>query len=235
MPDIRIESLLDGARRASGAVAVIDVFRAFTTAAVAFGEGAERIVMVGEVEDALALRRRGIAQLCIGEVGGKAPPGFDLGNSPHELLRAVEEGLDIRGRTLVQRTGAGTQGIAAARGSAARLYAAALVTARATARALLACGEERITLVAMGNTAVVRTDEDELCALHIRNLLEGRAGDADAVRRIIMVSKEAAWFGDPMRPHMPRGDLDIALDIDRFDFAVAVAEEDGWAVARRAT
>lgn len=234
MPDIRIHSLLDGARQATGAVAVIDVFRAFTTAAVALGQGAERIIMVSEVDDALALRQRGLARLCIGEVGGKAPPGFDFGNSPHEILRAVEAGLDLRGKTLAQRTGAGTQGIAAAKQGATRLYAAALVTARATAQELLASGEDRITLVAMGNTAVVRTDEDELCAMHIRNLLEGRAGDADAVRHAIMASKEAAWFGDPARPHMPRGDLDVALDIDRFDFAVAVSEEDGLSVARRA-
>jgi 2-phosphosulfolactate phosphatase len=234
MPDIRIQSLLDGAKQATGAVAVIDVFRAFTTAAVALGQGAERIIMVSEADDALRLRQRGIARLCIGEVGGRAPPGFDLGNSPYELLRALEGGLDIRGKTLVQRTGAGTQGIAAAQGGATRLYAASLVTARATARALLASGEERITLVAMGNRAIVRTDEDELCALHIRNLLEGRAGDADAVRRMVMASKEAAWFGDPMRPHMPRGDLDIALDIDRFDFAIGVTVEEGLAVARKA-
>jgi 2-phosphosulfolactate phosphatase len=234
VPEIRIESLLDGAKQAVGAVAVIDVFRAFTTAAVALAEGAERIVMVSEVDDALALRRRGAARLCIGEVGGKAPPGFDLGNSPHELLRAMQGGLDIRGATLAQRTSAGTQGIAAASQGAARLYAAALVTARATAHALLASGEARISLVAMGNTAVVRTDEDELCAMHIRNLLEGRAGDADAVRRLILASREAAWFGDLMRPHMPRGDLDIALDIDRFDFAVAVTMENGLAVARKA-
>jgi len=233
MPDIRIHSLLDGAKQATGSVAVIDVFRAFTTAAVALGQGAERIVMVREVDAALALRRRGIAHFCIGEVGGKAPPGFDFGNSPYELLQAIEGGLNIRDRTLVQRTGAGTQGIAAAKSGAARLYAAALVTAQATARALLASGEERITLVAMGNTAVARTDEDELCAMHIRNLLEGRAGDAEAVRRGIMASNEAAWFGDPARPHMPWGDLDIALDIDRFDFAVAVAMENGLAVARR--
>ncbi len=44
--DIRIESLLEGAQRAAGAVAVIDVFRAFTTAAVALAEGAARVIMV---------------------------------------------------------------------------------------------------------------------------------------------------------------------------------------------
>lgn len=37
--EIRIESLLEGARRARGTVVIVDVFRAFTTAAVALAPG----------------------------------------------------------------------------------------------------------------------------------------------------------------------------------------------------
>lgn len=49
---IVVESLLGGAGRASGGVAVIDVFRAFTTAAVVLANGATRIIMVGSVQEA---------------------------------------------------------------------------------------------------------------------------------------------------------------------------------------
>jgi 2-phosphosulfolactate phosphatase len=224
--DIVIDSLLDGARRATGNVAIIDVFRAFTTAAVALANGAARIIMVGSVAEAIALRDSGIAQFCVGEVGGKAPAEFDFGNSPFEVSE-----IDFSGQTIAQRTSAGTQGIVAANG-AARLYASALVTANATARALASGAPDRITLVAMGSNAIVRTDEDELCALHLRNLLEGRSGDADAVRRVILASSEAMRFEDPTRPHFHRGDLDIALDIGRYDFAVRVTVEDGRPVAR---
>ena len=226
--DIRIESLLEGAQRAAGAVAVIDVFRAFTTAAVALAEGAARVIMVSDVEEALQLRAAGRGQICMGEVGGKAPPGFDFGNSPYELLQA----RSLKGHTLIQRTGAGTQGIQAAKGSADQLYAAALVTARATARALKATGLERISLVAMGNRMIDRTDEDELCAMHLRNLLEGRPGDPEAVRRLIRAGSEVTHFGDPARPHLHPQDVEIALDVDRYDFAIAVAIEDGHPVGR---
>jgi 2-phosphosulfolactate phosphatase len=228
--DIRIESLLEGAQRAAGAVAVIDVFRAFTTAAVALAEGAARVVMVSEVEEALTLRAAGRGQICMGEVGGKAPPGFDFGNSPYELLQA----RSLKGRTLIQRTGAGTQGIQAAKDSADRLFATALVTASATVRAIRAAGLERISLVAMGNRMIDRTDEDELCAMHLRNLLEGRAGDAEAVRRLIRAGSEVTHFGDPKRPHFHPQDVEIALDVDRYDFAVMVTIEDGYPVARKA-
>ncbi len=226
--DIAVESLIDGARRATGAVAIIDVFRAFTTAAVAFANGAPAIIMVDSVDEARALRERGIAQVCMGEVGGRAPPGFDFGNSPFEI-----SGVNFAGRVIAQRTGAGTQGIVAAC-QAECLYAASLVIAKGTARALLAHGTDRITLVAMGNNARVRTDEDELCALHLRNLLEGRPGNADAVRQLVLAGGEIARFHDPRDPHHPR-DLDIALDVDRYDFAIRVALEDGRPVARRET
>ena len=48
--NISIHSLLEGASRATGTVAVIDVFRAFTTGAVALANGASGIIMVSTVE-----------------------------------------------------------------------------------------------------------------------------------------------------------------------------------------
>jgi 2-phosphosulfolactate phosphatase len=223
---IAIESLLEGAQRASGSVAIIDVFRAFTTAAVALANGASRITMVGAVDEALALRQSGVGSVCLGEVGGRPPEGFDFGNSPFEVSQVA-----FQGKALIQRTSAGTQGIVSA-SKADRLYAASLVIASATARALRSTTPDRISLVAMGNNAVTRADEDELCALHLRNLLEGRPGDPDAVRRVILAAGEAERFRDPMQPHFHSGDLEIALDIDRYDFAIRVALEDGRPVAR---
>jgi 2-phosphosulfolactate phosphatase len=178
------------------------------------------------VEEAFALRDADAGQLCMGEVEGRSPDGFDFGNSPFEVSR-----VDFLGRTIIQRTSAGTQGITAA-SHAERLYAASLVTAKATARAMLAGGPERITLVAMGEYARQRTDEDELCALHLRNLLEGRPGNAAAVRATILAGGEAARFLDRARPWLHPEDLDIALDIDRYDFAIRVTMEDGRPVGR---
>ena len=170
-----IHSLLEGAERATGSVAVIDVFRAFTTAAVALANGAAGIVMVRTVEEAFKLREAGIGEICMGEVRGRAPDGFDFGNSPFEI-----SGVDFGGKTIIQRTSAGTQGIVAAATMADRLYAASLVTAEATARALLSGSPDQVSLVAMGENGLKRTDEDELCAIHLRNRLEGRASDPDA-------------------------------------------------------
>jgi hypothetical protein len=57
--EFTIHSLLEGTTRATGVVAVIDVLRAFSTAAVVLANGASSIVMVGTVEETLELRDRG--------------------------------------------------------------------------------------------------------------------------------------------------------------------------------
>jgi 2-phosphosulfolactate phosphatase len=163
----------------------------------------------------------------MGEVHGRAPDSFDFGNSPFEI-----SGVDFGGKRIIQRTSAGTQGIVAAGTRAARLYAASLVTAKATVRALLFGSPDQVCLVAMGENGLKRTDEDELCAIHLRKRLESRPGDPDAVRRLILAGGEVKRFHDPARPYLHPENVDIALDMDRYDFAIRVEFEDGRPVAR---
>jgi len=101
--EIRVASLTSGADAAVGTTVIIDVFRAFTTAAVALSRGASRIVMVDSLDKALALRSSGIGDYCIGERGSIKPPCFDFGNSPAELSVA-----QVDGKTLIQTTSNGT-------------------------------------------------------------------------------------------------------------------------------
>jgi len=223
---IATESLLSGARRARGTAVIIDVYRAFTTAAVALARGARRILLVPDVAEALALRERGVGDLCAGEVHGVRPEGFDFNNSPFELSHA-----DIAGRTLILSTRAGTAGAAAAT-RAERLYAGALVTARATARVIRRAAPECVTLVAMGWEGRRPTDEDARCAEYLRDLLEGRDPDPDRVRAAVLAAPESRKFDDPARPHFRHEDRDIALQVDRFDFAVRIVREGGRLAAK---
>ncbi len=124
---------LDGV---NGAVVVVDVIRAFTTAAYAFASGAAEIYLVGTVDEALAFKAAQPGSLAMGEERGLRPNGFDFPNSPAKVRAA-----DLDGRTLVQRTSAGTQGVVRAV-DASRLWAASLVVASATARATLALGPD---------------------------------------------------------------------------------------------
>jgi len=78
-------SLIEGAKQATGLAVVIDVFRAFTTAAYVMANGAERIYPVETVEEAFELKRSHHNWILMGEREGKQVPGFDYGNSPYDV------------------------------------------------------------------------------------------------------------------------------------------------------
>ena len=219
--EIALASFAAGAAAATGTVVIIDVFRAFTTAAVALSRGATRIIMVASLEEALALRAAGAGDLCVGERHGARPEGFDFGNSPTEMAAA-----ELAGKTLILTTTNGTAGIAAA-GRATRLYAAAFVTAEATLRALRAAEPARVTLVAMGRKGERRADEDELFAFYLRSRLEGRAPDKDAMRRLLMTMPPPPDPGLVAQGEYDPRDRTIAAEIDRVDFAIRVRSENG--------
>ena len=224
--EIKLGSLVRDAQEALGIVIVIDVFRAFTTAAIAFENGAKDITLVAEVEEALELRQRGIGDVLMGEVDGTRPEGFDYGNSPFELI-----GEDLKGKTIIQSTRAGTVGVTNA-SEADLIYGGSLAVASATVRALMAHEPSKITLVAMGSEGVDRADEDEQCALYLRNLIQGRRPDSEAVRSLIMMGQESQKYDDPQTPQWPSEDREMALNIDSHDFALRISKEGDFFVSR---
>ena len=227
---VRLYSLMEGAAAATGTAIVIDVYRAFTTAAVAFSQGARKIILVDSPRRALELRNREIGELCMGEVDGIKVPEFDFSNSPHELSQK-----DLASKTLIQSTSAGTRGAAAAARRTDALYVAALVNAGATARSVLQVSPAHVSVVAMGTGGIRRSDEDEQCALYIRNLLLGCRPDPGAVSSLVRSAHDSLKFDDPSRPHFDPRDRKIALAVDSIDLTIRVRDEGGLLVARPQT
>ncbi len=225
--EIRVSSLLQGAKESSGISVVIDVLRCFTTETIAFQRGAEKIILVAEIEKAMDLKRKGLGTLLMGEVAGKRPEGFDYGNSPVDILD-----VDFEGKTIIQSTRAGTVGVVNA-GNSEVIYGGSLVAASATVEAIKAHDPKLVNLIAMGLEGRVRADEDEQCALFLKNLLQGRQPDVGSLKNLILVGEEAQKYGNPLTPHWPKEDLDIALNVDSHDFAIRIQEEDGYMVSRK--
>ena len=167
----------------------------------------------------------------MGEVDGRRPDGFDYGNSPYEA-----SSVDFAGKNVVQSTRAGTVGTAAAGAAGCDpIYVTSFVVAGATAQALLAEDPppERVTILAMGDQGVNRSDEDEYCALYLRNRLEGRNPDPEALRKLIMAGGATQKFFDDGQPQFHPRDVGLALEVDRYPFAMRVTREDGLLVARK--
>lgn len=210
-------SLIDGARAATGTVVIIDVFRAFTTAAFSIAAGAREIVLLSDHRDALAMKRSDPTLFLTGEIDGRPIPGFDAGNSP-----SVIRHLDLSGRRVVQRTSSGTQGVVAAT-NARRVVLGSLVVAAATLRHVKAIGDD-VTLVAMGTSETEEADEDLACARYLEQHLRDGAAPPPVIR---LLGDERGW-----PDWFPREDALLAIELDRFDFALPVTREAGLLIAR---
>lgn len=218
--NVRVAELLDGARDATGHAVIVDVFRAFTTAAFCIAAGAREIVLVSDHEQALAMKREDSRLFLTGEIDGQSIEGFDAGNSPSAI-----ETLDLGGRRVVQRSSSGTQGVVAA-ARAETILLGSFVTASATCRYLRAHAAE-VTLVAMGDGGTEPNPEDPACVEYLASLLGGAPIDIHG--RIAALPQ---WRRDPWPDWFPRQDAELACQVDRFDFALPVTREDGLLIAR---
>ena len=156
--EIKRLSTVTGARKAQGLAVIIDVFRAFTSAAHIMANGAEMIVPVLTVEDSFRLKKLNPDWIQIGEEGGIKVDGFDYGNSPYEVSLA-----DFTGCTVIQRTGAGTNGVVNAKNAEERILGS-FVMAEAIVGYIKKQAPSIVSLVAMGNVGIEPNEEDESCA-----------------------------------------------------------------------
>jgi 2-phosphosulfolactate phosphatase len=206
-----------------GPIVVVDVIRAFSTAAYAFGAGARAIYLVASVEEALAFKRAHAGSIAMGEDHGLRPEGFDLPNSP-----ALAAAFDMDGRTVVQRTSAGTQGVVAA-SSATRLWCASLVCASATAAAVQETEMGAPSYVITGWFAD-RPDrpgfDDRLTAEHIESIRLGAPTDRATVAQRVAGSDEASRTLSLGPDHCHPDDISLAVDVDRFPFAMEVTRDE---------
>jgi 2-phosphosulfolactate phosphatase len=212
--EVRRLSLIEGARAATGTAVIIDVFRAFTTAAYVFANGAKTILPIGGVDEALALRRSHPDWRVMGEVHGHKVPGYDYGNSPDEV-----SSVDFRGRTVIQRTSSGVRGLLAA-GGADDILLGSFVIAEATVDYIKKKNPKTVSIVAMGWEGDYKVIEDELCAEYLEARLRGECPDFPDMARRIRADPQGAKFFDKTQPSFREGDFHAAMSLDRFPFAL---------------
>ncbi|HCB00978.1 MAG TPA: 2-phosphosulfolactate phosphatase [Anaerolineae bacterium] len=205
---------------ATGIVLVIDVLRAFSTAAYAFSRGAKEIYLVSEVQEALDLKSKTKNAKAMGEVGGLPPEGFDFGNSPTRILEH-----DLTGITLIQRTGAGTQGAVRCK-NADVMLATSFVVAQATINYVLKLNPNEITFVITGGMG---NDEDIACAEFLEKQFTGQEVEAQHFIKRVYDSRDALEHM-PDHPQFPKADLDYCTRINYFDFAMPITRKNNLLV-----
>jgi 2-phosphosulfolactate phosphatase len=242
---IERRSLLAGAADAHGTVIVIDVLRAFSCSALMFHYGIRDLALVRTPQEALAFRDRDPDYVVAGEVKGVKVEGFDIGNSPADIVAKGEP--FFRGRRVAARSSAGTQGVLTAAAHAEQVILGSYMTASATAAyirdhahvdALVRGHETMVTIVAMGFEGVRPSVEDERCGDYLEYLLRRGGGSEDPPLPCKTYDQlQAIWecINDPEiaaslrgeHHYRPKEDIVLALQRDLFDFAMIGRLEDG--------
>lgn len=209
---VEILEFVEGAQNAKGVTVIIDVFRAFTVGCYAFDSGAVRIIATAGVEEAFLLKKKYSNSVLVGERNEKIIDGFDFGNSPTEIIKA-----DLRGKTVIHTTTAGTQGLINAV-KADIVITGSFVNARAVVNYIKAVNPENVSLVAMGYRATISAEEDLLCA----ELIESSLYDKDFCfeeRISVLKNTSGKRFFDPDNIEFsPPTDFFLSTMVNKFNF-----------------
>lgn len=143
---------------------VFDILRATTSMIAALANGAEAVLPVSEIGEALNLARRHPGALLAGERDGlrirAAQTGsidFDLGNSPREFNAGT-----VRGKKIVMTTTNGTRALQSCK-HASRVFAGSFLNLAATARAVQQIAPKNLFVICAG-TFEETAYEDTLAA-----------------------------------------------------------------------
>ncbi len=149
--------------QAGYAIVAVDVIRA-TTMAVTAVAGGRRCFPVSTVQEAFSLATRLDHPILAGELGGDIPTGFEMSNSPADLVLRT----DIH-RPLILLSSSGTQLIARARGADA-VYLACFRNFSATART--AANHSRVAVIGAGSRGEFRKEDQMCCAWVAQQLIQ---------------------------------------------------------------
>ena len=213
--------LIEGSKKATGLTVIIDVFRAFSLECYLYNMGVSLIRPVGTIEEAFAFKKANPGYVLIGERKGRKCEGFDFGNSPSETAKH-----DLRGKTVIHTTSAGTQGIINAK-EADEIITGSLVNAKAVARYIMENQPKEVSLVCMGNGGIAPAKEDELCAEYIRSILEGaELPDMDERVKRLRYEGGAHFFDRQNQDVFPEPDFWMCIEYNKFDFVLRVEKDE---------
>jgi len=219
---IDILEFVDGAQEAAGVTVIIDVFRAFSVACYAFDAGAARIIAVSGAESAFQLKKQYSNSVLVGERNEKKIDGFDFGNSPTEIIKS-----DLSGKTVIQTTTAGTQGLVNAV-NAEVVLTGSLVNAGSVIKYIKSINPEVVSLVAMGYRATVSAEEDLLCAEIIAAGLSNNQVDFGEKIASLQNTSGKRFFNPVNIDFSPPTDFFLCTMMNKFDFVLrAIKRPDG--------
>lgn len=217
----------DRSHEVTGLAVVIDVIRAFTTAAYAFQSGAKKMILVSTIEEALQIHKDHPQYKLMGESNGFPIEGFHFDNSPAKLV-----GKKFEADTFIFRTSSGTQGVVNCH-QAQSILAASFVVAEATLRKIKQLNPDEVTFIITG---MKNGDEDAALADYLTaRLTQGDISPDPYLTRVKNSPSGLQTINHPESACCSLKDLEAVLHIDKFDFALEVKKENNQFILRKNT
>lgn len=215
---------------------VFDVFRATSSMITALANGAAAMIPVGEIPEALEIRRRHPAVLLAGEreglrIGAPLTGGveFDFGNSPREFTQER-----VAGKTIVSTTTNGTRALRAC-AHAKTVLISSFLNLAATATAIQKANPDSVLVICSGTFEQTALEDilgaGALCDLLWNDFAAGKISDSAVIARKIFQSGESdllkaaseARNGRKLLSHPDlRDDVPFCLQRDNCNFAAAL-------------
>jgi 2-phosphosulfolactate phosphatase len=229
------------------ACVVFDVLRATSTIVTALARGAESILPVATIEEALRCRAEDARVLLAGERDGlritaalSGGVDFDLGNSPREYNSAA-----VRGCRIVSTTSNGTRAFTACR-RAKHVFAGSFLNLDGTAKHLARLNCPRVILVCAGTGEAVAFEDCLGAGALCRRLLalNPKLATTDSASFVAdMFTANAADLAGAMHKSsnarrllaIPELHDDVAFCLEQDLFPIVVAAEAGGALRRIGT
>lgn len=209
---IKVIRSYKNAHQAEGLTVVIDVLRAFTTCCFVFKNGAKTIIPVSDIDVAYRMIKDNPRFISIGERKGLKLSGFNYGNSPAEI-----ENVDLKDKTVVFTTSAGTQGIVNAV-NADTVVTGAFVNARAVVNYIRKLKSQVISFIVTDNR--YKDNEDFMYASYITGYLNGDPLNFDKIKKHLINHPIAEGFLRKPMTEYSRRDFHLSFDLNRFDFVI---------------
>jgi 2-phosphosulfolactate phosphatase len=219
---------------------VFDVFRATSSMITALANGAEAIIPVGEIPEALAIKQRAPAVLLAGERDGvriraslTGGTDFELGNSPREFTPDK-----VAGRSIVMSTTNGTRALRSC-AHAKKVLIGSFLNLRATAEFVLRASPENLLLICSGTYEQTAYEDalgaGALCDLLWNDLHHAAVSDSAKMARDLysIASRDVLAAASKSRNGLRLGtipelrdDVPFCIRRDVFNFPAAL-DQDG--------
>ncbi len=201
---------------------IIDVFRAFTTAAYVLDQNPQNYFLTNKTPVVERLIKKHPNVFLVGKPEIGQSLDYDIPNSP---TRVQEH--NFKGKTIIHRTEAGAKGVLES-SSADLVLVVSFPNVLATAKYLKGFDPATITIKSMGHEGITPSLEDNLCAEFLKSLLEGNDSPRDLLMKGLKEGPGKYFFQQDQLQY-PKDDFKKCLEIGKFNVVIEARIHEDYA------